>query len=75
MNNSLFEINYTKYVQPKYGSLRDPLEDDILTNDNESEISDPIASQNSINYDERIDMTIHDVYSIDLVRNDCSSSV
>ena len=65
MNNSLFEINYTKYVQPKYGSLRDPLEDDILTNDNESEISDPIASQNSINYDERIDMTIHDVYSID----------
>lgn len=55
----MYENNYSKYIEPKYGGLRDLEKDMTLT--------EICKNQHyfSINFDERIDMTNYDVYSID----------
>ena len=59
MNNELYEENYTKIVEPKYGNKRDIMNDEILTND----IDNPHLY--SIDNNERVNMTMYDTYSID----------
>ena len=59
MDNKLFEDNYTKIVEPKYGNKRNNTMDEILTNN--------ISANHiySISNNERVDMTSYDTYSID----------
>jgi exoribonuclease R len=57
MNNSLYEANYSKVVEPKYGNKRDNINDEILTKN--------ILNKHSYTINERVDMTKHDSYSID----------
>jgi exoribonuclease R len=59
MDNKLYENNYTNIVEPKYGNKRDLNADEILANN----ISD--IHLYSINNNERVNMTLHDTYSID----------
>ena len=59
MNNQIYEDNYTKIVEPKYGNKRDISTDEILT----SNISRNHAY--SITQNERVDMTSYETYSID----------
>jgi len=59
MNNELYEENYTKIVEPKYGNKRDIMNDKILTND----IDNPHLY--SIDNNERVNMRMYDTYSID----------
>jgi exoribonuclease R len=59
MNNELYEENYTKIVEPKYGNKRDKMKDEVLTND----IDNPHLY--SIDNDKRVNMTMYDTYSID----------
>jgi exoribonuclease R len=57
MNNSLYEDNYSKVVEPKYGNKRDSINDEILTKN--------ILNKHSYTINERVDMTMHHSYSID----------
>ena len=59
MNNELFEDNYTKIVEPKYGNKRNKIIDEILSSN--------ISTHHiySISNNERVDMTSYDTYSID----------
>jgi len=59
MNNQVYEDNYTKIVEPKYGNKRDVTKDEILT----SNISN--NHPYSITKTERVDMTSYETYSID----------
>jgi len=59
MNNHLYEDNYSNIVEPKYGIIRNIINDEILT-DNISNIH-----LYSINNNERVNMTSYDTYSID----------
>jgi len=59
MNNKLYEDNYSKIVESKYGIKRDNLNDKVLTNN----ISN--THSYSISQEERIDMTAYDTYSVD----------
>ena len=61
MNNQLYEDNYSKIVEPKYGIKRDNTNDEILTN-NISNIHPYSISNN-----ERVNMTSYDTYSVDPV--------
>ena len=62
MNNVLYENNYSQYVEPIYGNLRNQDEDDIESLDDFD-----CNSHNSykIDFDERVDLTNHEVFSID----------
>ena len=57
--NQLFEENYTKYIEPKYGNLRDTCVDEKFEKENDE------FHKYSIPDSERFDFTQHDVYSID----------
>ena len=57
MNNSLYEENYSKVVEPKYGNKRDNIYDENLTKN--------ILNKHSYTINERVDMTMHHSYSID----------
>ena len=59
MSNKLYEDNYSKIVEPKYGTKRDHIKDEELT----SNISN--THPYSISREERIDMTAYDTYSVD----------
>ena len=59
MNNQLYEDNYSKIVETKYGIKRDVINDETLTNN----ISN--THSYSISREERVDMTSYDTYSID----------
>jgi exoribonuclease R len=59
MNNQIYEENYTKIVEPKYGNKRDSAKDEILTN------NIMIPHDYSIKKTERVDMTSYETYSID----------
>jgi exoribonuclease R len=61
MNNQLYEDNYNKIVEPKYGIKRDNTNDEILTKN--------ISNNHpySITSEERINMTSRDTYSVDPV--------
>ena len=59
MDNQIYEDNYTKIVEPKYGNKRDDTKDKILT----SNITRPHAY--SIKKNERVNMTSYETYSID----------
>lgn len=61
MSNQNYELNYTSIVEPKYGSVRDPAVDDILTQGMYT------RHAYSISPSDRIDMTSYDTYSIDPV--------
>lgn len=57
--NDLYEYNYSKMIEPKYGPKRNVLQDEILTEQIHKE------HLYSIGDDERVDMTLHDTYTID----------
>ncbi|MDA7464014.1 ribonuclease catalytic domain-containing protein [Candidatus Poseidonia alphae] len=57
MNNSLYEDNYSKIVEPKYGNRRDNINDKNLTRQ--------ILNKHQYSINDRVDMTIYDTYSID----------
>ena len=59
MVNEIFEINYTKCIEPVYGEKRNVYEDNKITKN----ISE--KHEYSIDIDERISMIEHEVYSID----------
>jgi len=59
MNNKMYDYNYSKIVEPKYGTKRDNINDEELTNN----IYD--MHPYSISSDERVDMTAYDTYSVD----------
>ena len=59
MNNQVFEDNYTKIVEPKYGIKRNIMQDEMLT-------KDVLKSHSySISKSQRVDMTKYETYSID----------
>jgi ribonuclease R len=55
----MYDYNYSKIVEPKYGTKRDNINDEELTNN----IYD--THPYSISSDERVDMTAYDTYSVD----------
>jgi ribonuclease R len=55
----MYDYNYSKIVEPKYGAKRDNINDEELTNN----IYD--MHPYSISSDERVDMTAYDTYSVD----------
>ena len=55
----MYDYNYSKIVEPKYGTKRDNINDEELTNN----IYD--MHPYSISSDERVDMTAYDTYSVD----------
>lgn len=57
MNNQLYEINYTKIVEPQYGEKRDLNNDYIL--------EEEIEMFHNYSIENRINMTQYDTYSID----------
>ena len=59
MNNNLYEKNYSQFIEPIYGSLRDSRLDNILTENYK------LNHEYSIDFNERVDMTSYEVYSID----------
>ncbi len=59
MNNKLYEDNYSKIVEPKYGIKRDHIKDEELT----SNISN--THLYSISREERVNMTAYETYSVD----------
>ena len=59
MVNDIFEINYTKCIEPVYGEKRNVYEDNEITKN----ISE--KHEYSIDINERISMINHEVYSID----------
>lgn len=59
MNNQVYEDNYTKIVEPKYGLKRNIMQDEMLT-------KDILKSHSySISKNQRVDMTKYETYSID----------
>ena len=59
MENNVFEENYTKYIEPVYGGQRDEEEDNRMM---------PIyleVHDYAIDIDDRVDLTKHEVYSVD----------
>lgn len=62
MNNVLYENNYSQYVEPIYGNLRNQDEDDIESLD---DFDSNCNNSFKIDFDKRVDLTNNEVFSID----------